>query len=180
MRAWQLHRESTGVGERERVTMRLPLYGRNKCWIFHLYYNSRANINKNKNCYIIFSLYVYFPPVLAFLVLQLWDFSFHSGDVLFSMLADGRTLRLVRKGRRWAMGELRKLILISNHPFFYAAKSEESRVTECNKHLFFSPACIHRWIPLCLSNIYFRLHLASTNYARREETRSSWSAVNFR
>lgn len=43
---WKLHSERAQVGKERVRIVNLPLYGWNECFI---YYNSRANINKNKN-----------------------------------------------------------------------------------------------------------------------------------
>jgi hypothetical protein len=100
--------------------------------------------------YILILLCV--PSTCArFLVLQLYDFFVcYSRDVLFiECWWNGRTLRLVRKGRSKVTRELRKLNFMFLHPFLYVAQDEESRQAECNilfflfVHIYFNIRSLH-------------------------------------
>lgn len=109
-----------------------------------------------------------FHLCLRFGVAAVWLF------VRCSFLAAGkRTHIAVGQERRTATRELRKLNFIFSSILFRRGRrtmkrnTKESRQVKCNNISSSMHIHIHRWIPPCLSNIYFRLHLASTNYAMK-------------
>lgn len=121
---------------------------------------------ENENYYIICSDLYVLSTCARYSVLQLCDFP----SLLFFLAAGKRTHIAVGQERRTATRELRKLNFILFHPFYSTVsnierrKKERNSASKCNN--IFSPLDIRSSSnPPCLSNIYFRLHLASTNYA---------------
>lgn len=146
--------------EREAHSIQLSTLIRQKwnfLYFFFIYYNSRVNINSVLLHYILRSgsmCTFHLCSLFLFGVAAVWLSACTLRCFLvFLMLVDGRTLRLVRR-RSEGIEEIKFQLFFPSLFLCGLTLKAES----CKQTL----ACIHRHeSPRCLSNIYFRLHLAT-------------------